>query len=499
MRIVHLGFAILFSLCSYLASAQPGIYNEDDMSLQGLFMDAQTAKYLDKPEEQIEILKKLIEKDRTCDPCQFEMSLAYLKLDDLEKAQSHIEKALKVDSNNFGYNQTAKKIYDKLDNYDKKIAVLNKMTQLSPNNIGFQEELVTTAIESGDPNLALSNIAKLEQKFGVYEKTTLWKLAIYKKKNDNKGQIDAVVALVNKFPENTRFLNNLASLYSEFGDEKMAQATWNKVIEIEPDNPDANFAIMSSDIDQADNVNYLRTIVPLIENKSIPLDEKIKELIPYISDMSNDPNEPDNVQLLKLADKMVRMYPNEAKTYALRGDIFYYIRDFTSANQDYKKTTDLNKGILSVWEQRMMNEVQMEDFQSLQITSSEAIDFFPLQFKPYFFNAMALIKNNQIPAAESQILEAQFIAAADKEANNKLKYLAALQAFESDDLKAAFNHIAIFETENVNDFLIYELLGDIHAKQGDIKKALKSWNISKTIGNASMTLSKKISEERYIN
>ena len=499
MTHIKTGVLCIIFLFSLSANGQPGIYTEDDMSLQTLFMDAQTAKYQEKYEEQIDLLKQLIAKDRTCEACHYEIALAYLSLDDLEKAASSINKALSKDPNNVGYNQGAKKIYQESLDHDGVINALNKLIQLDPNDHVVREELITTAIKANKHDLALNAINELDAKFGVYERSTMWKLEIYKDKNDEKAQIDAVIKLIEKNPENTRYLNNLASMYLDFGKEKLAQQTWNRILEIDPQDPNANYAILTSEVSGNKEVNFLRAIIPMIENKSIPLDDKIRELIPHVSDMSAKADDENNVQLLKLTDKLVRLYPEEAKVYALRGDVFHNIGDFASANVDYKKTTSLNKGILQVWEQRMINEIQMEDFESLLKTSKSATDYFPLQFNPYFFNALAMIKTGKTDKLKMQMAEAQFTAANDDKAKMRMSYLDALLSFQNEKLDATKDFVSAYANTKNTDFLVHELIGDIYAKNGDIKSAMQSWTFSQKLGNNAATLLKKISEEKYIN
>ena len=495
-KTVVLCFLFLFSLS---ANGQPGIYSEDDMSLQEIFMNAQTAKYQEKYEEQITLLKELITKDRTCVACQYEIALAYLNLDNLEKAVSSIKKALAKDPNNIGYNQAAKKIYEESLNHEEVIGILQKLIQIDPSDHVAREELVLTAIKAENYDLALSTINDLDLRYGVYERSTLWKLQVYKIKKDKKSQIEAVQQLIDENPNNTRYLNNLASMYVDFGNKKKAQETWRKILEIDPQDPNANYGILSDDVADNKEVNFLRAILPMIENKSVPVDDKIKELIPHVSDMKRDAADDTNVQLKNLADMLVKMYPEEAKVYALRGDIAHNIGDFASANEDYKKTTSLNKGILQVWEQRMNNEIQMEDFLSLLKTSQSAIDYFPLQFNPYFYNSLAMIKTGKTDKLKMQMAEAGFMASNDPNATMRMAYLQALLSFQDNKLEATQDFVKEYATTKNKDFLVQELIGDIYAKSGDMKSAIQAWNYAQKLGNNAPTLLKKISEEKYIN
>lgn len=494
-----IGLAVSIAFLCLSANAQPGIYSEDDMSLQTLFMDAQTAKYQEKYEDQIDILKQLIEKDRSCTACHYELAIAYMNLEDFEKASSSIKKALSKEPNNYGFNQTAKKIYNKTGNFDDAMGTLRNLINQNPSDLNIREEYVELAIKNGEQQKALDALTEMDSRFGTYERSTMWKLEIYESKKDKQGQLDAVNLLINSNPENTRYLNNLASMYMEFGDKKKAIETWKKILEIDPNDANANYGILVENADGDKSGGGLTSLLPMIENNSVALDDKIKELIPHVQQMSSDKNNERNIQLSEIANKLVGMYPDEAKVFALRGDIYHNLLDFASANKDYTKTIQLNKGILQVWEQRMSNEIQLEDFESLLKTSKGAIDYFPLQFSPYFYNAFAMIKTGKTDKLKMQIQEANFVAAKDETSIMRLAYLEALQSFLADDLEATKSFVNTYANDKVTDYLVHELIGDIFAKKGDIKSALQSWTFSTKLGNHSATLLKKISEEKYIN
>jgi len=496
MRTFLLGVIFILSH-HYAMYAQPGIYSEDDMKMQTIFMDAQSAKYQEKYEDQIDLLNSLLELDRACDACHYEIALAQFELKDYEKASKSIQKAINADPTNFGYNEAAIVICKENNEYSKALKYLETIIAESPTDARLLEKAVFLANEDKKYDKALSFIKVLDGLYGPYERTTKWKLDIYEKSNNQAGQLEAVEKLVAEFPDNTRFLNNLAAMNADFGNTKKAIELWKKVIEIDPDNPDANFAILSTDVDNETGQQFLKAIVPLIESTSVSIDDKISALIPYVQEMNADPTDPKNIELLKLTDKLVRQYPEEAKVYALRGDVFYYMKNYVEADKDYGKTLSMNKGIKDVWFQKMQNEIQMNDFQTLLQTSNDAIDYFPLQFEPYFYNSIALLKANKFSLADQQIQEAGFIAAKNPRSQMKTSVLKAMKSFQESNFEETINLLKKHEQED--DFILQELLGDAYANQGELKKAVAAWNKAKMSGGGSELLLKKISEEKYIN
>lgn len=496
MRIFLLGVLFILSY-QQAGSAQPGIYSEDDMKMQTIFMDAQTAKYQEKYEDQISLLNSLLELDRSCDACHYEIALAHFELKNYEKASKSIEKALSADPSNYGYNEAAIVICKENEEYSKALKYLEAIIKESPTDARLLEKAVFLANEDQKYDKALSFINELDRLYGPYERTTKWKLDIFEKTNNKAGQLEAVEKLVEEFPDNTRFLNNLAAMNADFGNKKKAMEIWKRVIEIEPDNPDANFAILSTDVGSGSDQQFLKAIMPLLESTSVSLDDKIGELIPYVQKMNTDPTDPQSIELLKVTDKLVRQYPEEAKVYALRGDVFYYLKNYTEADKDYGKTLSINKGIKDVWFQKMLNEIQMNDYETLLQTSNAAIDYFPLQFEPYFYNTMALLRAKKFSLADQQLEEAGFIAAKNPLSQMKIAILNAMKSFHESNYEEAINLLA--EHSDAQDFILQELLGDAYANQGEIKKAVTAWNKAKASGGGSQILLKKISEEKYIN
>lgn len=482
---------LVFFFISQIVFAQPGIYTEDDVAFQTKFMEAQEAKYTDKPDKQVEILKELIQMDRNCHSCYYEISLAYKKQDDYLKAETSIEKALKLDSKNKSYLHAATDIFVENKSEQKAIDTYQKLISLSPYDSFLSQSYIRNLIELGNSKEALSEIKKYEAKEGISELSTQWKINIYKDSGDDKKQLESIKALSEAHPTNVRFMNNLASKYGEMGNENKAMDIYKKVLSIDPDDPTANLVMVSKDIDNADDSQYLRAVMPLIENKSIPMDDKIKELIPYVQKMDKNPESEANSQLVKASNKLIQLYPEDGKVYALRGDIFYHTGQYLKAEEDYKKTIEINPNIYEVWDIRMRNAIQMGDNKLLKRLANQSIDLFPLKFNPYFFAGLGEIQDNNNDEAQSQIDEASFIASNNPLFNARIDLLKSKLALHEKDTDKALGLLSKYEEVNVEEFLLYETLGDIYSQKNDKSKADKFWQLSKNMGNSSSTILKK--------
>lgn len=482
---------LAFFFTHHIMFAQPGIYTEDDVAFQTKFMEAQEAKYVDKPDKQVEILRELIQTDRNCHSCYYEISLAYKKQHELSKAESSIEKALKIEPENKSYLYSATDIFVENKSEQKAIQAFQKLISISRYDPILNEQFIRKLIILGNHREALSEIKKFEEKEGISELSTKWKIGIYRDLGDDKKQLESIKILSEAHPENVRFLNNLASKYGEMGNEKKALEIYQKVLLIDSDDPTANLVMVSQDIENADDSQYLKAVMPLIENKSIPMDDKIKELIPYVQKMDKDPASESNSQLVKASNKLIQLYPEDGKVYALRGDIYYQTGQYLKAEEDYKKTIEINPNIYQVWDIRMRNAIQMGDNKLLKRIATQSIDLFPLKFNPYFFAGFGEIQDNNNLEAKNQIDEASFIASNNPLYNARIDLLRSKMALQEKKADKALEFLTKYEDVKVEEFLLYETLGDIYAQKKDKTKADKFWQLSKNMGNSSSTILKK--------
>lgn len=484
-------FVIQIAAFSFLANGQPGIYTEDDVRFQTRYLESQELKYMGKTEEQKKILQELIEMDRACHSCYYEMSLAYQKEGDLSKAESNIEKAVRYDEKNIDYLNTAFDIYVLNKNEQKMIDAFDLLIKGSSQQSMVRGKLIPDLIHLGSYKKALSEISKVENSMGITEKSTQWKMKIYQDQGDTKNEIKAVEELVETYPDDVRFLNNLASMYFEDGKKDKAVSIYKKVLTMDPDNPRANLVMLTEGIASNEDSHYLKAVMPLIENTSIPLDDKIKELIPYVQQMNGDPSSEENIQLLKASNKLIKMYPKDGKVYALQGDLNYYLGEHKKAEENYKETIQLNPNIYNVWDIRMRNAIQLDDNKLLKSLAQKAVDLFPLEFNPYFFYSLSELKDNELDNAETQMKEASFIAANDPLYNSRIDLLKAQRHIIDNQVDEALNLLTKYEEYKVEEFLLYETLGDIYSSKKDKDNAAKYWELSKNLGNSSSSILKK--------
>lgn len=488
MSMKHL-LVIPFFLLAFGILAQPGMYTEADMEFQDIFIKAQLAKYKGDVPEQISLLETVIKRQKNSDSAYNELSRAYLSLADYELAEKYAVKAHDLAPQNEWYLLNLAEIYDQRDNFNKAMEAYGKLKEINPKNPTIYHNLALIQTKSGKGEDAAKTLEALQAQNGQDEETTRRIFDIYRK----LGKEDAAVRTLRNFiadrPEDIRLLNNLALYLTEIGKQQEATKVYEQIISINPKDPAAAMALAKKDAgvsstgDTAEG-GQLSALIPMFENMSIPVDNKIKELMPYISTMKRSGSTTDNLDKISL--RLSELYPDDAKVYALRGDVLFYQGDFQGSEKNFKKAISIDDRNFALWSQYMLNLYELSDYKSLLNVSEEAVDLYPNKVTAFIYYALALHLNGDIDEATDLISEASMIAGS----NTRLKeqaLLAQLWIAKS----ASKDNLQKINLKELSDPLFLDLAADLY-KKVDKSKSISLWKEAMQRGANPERINKKI-------
>ena len=90
----------------------------------------------------------------------------------------------------------------------------------------------------------------------------------------------------------------------------------------------------------------------------------------------------------ELASIMVRVHPNEAKAFAVQGDVLFQERKYEQAQESYKKALAINDQVYLIWEQLLRIEVSRGEFQQAILDGNKALSIFPNQAALYLYTGI---------------------------------------------------------------------------------------------------------------
>lgn len=482
-------FCIAAIFCLTTATfGQIGIYTENDIELQDLFIEAQLEKHKGNTDKQIELLDEVIRRNRRSHAAYFELAKAYMEKDNPELAEKNINKALEIDQSVW-YLQLLKSIYDKTGRHTESITVCDSMIVRLSDNRQLMLDKAYHQLEAGLYPDAVNTLLEIQLKSGPSEEISKKLFEIHNSNGNTEEAVKSLKTLSDHFPGNVRFLNNLAGYLYENGRKQEALEYYNKVLKIEPDNPTASFAVARENSENSEGTP-LHRISSLLDNDNIALDDIIKELMPFMSNMTH---EGEQTELLKaISQKLVDKYPDEAKTHSVRADILFYAGDLAASEKHYEKAISIDDSKYTLWDQWLINLWEIEEYEKMEEAAMNSIELFPNQAGAFIYYSMAVFENNQRELVEEYLDEASLIA------GNNPVHLSSINIFKTwmkkDDLANDMiaSTLGKLDERHILSPVLMEMTGDLYHSISDPANTRKYWKKAINYGADRERINRKI-------
>lgn len=466
-----------------LLQAQPGMYQESEIEYQTIFFEAQEAKYKGDTDKQIELLGKLIKRDKSNGAIYSELARTYLSLANLEMAQKNALKAHELDPQKEWYLLTLAEIYEDSNQQAAAVSCYNKLKIINPRNPTIYHKLAQLLLHEKKPEEAVANLEQLQLEQGIGEETSRRIFNIHKTTGNTKKAISALNRLITAYPDNTRYLANLASYYMEQDEQSKAEELYKQILSIEPNHPKANLVLAKKDLAKNNSDSQLTALRPIIDNQNLDIDDKIKELMPYLTTMKK--GDANSKELMALSNRLVELYPEEAKAYSIRGDVHFYQGEFSISENDYKKAISLDDRKYTLWSQYLQNLWELEKLSEMKSISEEAIDLYPNKVSAFLYHAISQSKNPSEAAA--YVDEAQLIAGNNSVLRSQISITKNWLANE----KISAELLKDINLKTITEPIFFELAGDLYQRTGNTEMATKLYSQAINLGADENRINKK--------
>ncbi|MEL6926169.1 MAG: tetratricopeptide repeat protein, partial [Bacteroidota bacterium] len=207
----------------------------------------------------------------------------------------------------------------------------------------------------------------------------------------------------------------MASFYSQVGQEAKAKTVYQNILELEPNDARAAMALVGGNQKSDSDIAFLQSLKPIFANPSAGLDDKVKQLIPFIQKVAQDKSNatPLAMATIELVEILEETHPNNAKVYSAHGDLLYYTGNAAAALEKYQQSIDTRKSVYTVWEQMMYIHTELNDVEALLKLTEEAMDLFPNKAKSYYFNGLANLQQDNYMEAIDMYQQALIMSARD--------------------------------------------------------------------------------------
>lgn len=448
--------------------------NVDELVVAQLYIDASKAKLLEDYAKAVEMYKKVLQLDPYNDGAQYELAVMYFESGQYEVSRQYITAAVINDSINFIANTLKKQIETDsvevmknlngkikeaaeqyvsnkwylvmkadvmayLGAYDEASSTFAKLLGDHPDEVDYYFDWAYVLSRKGDYKGAIEVYNKAEAIIGVDENLIMQKQRLYLEAGMTEEAAAEIQRLIDANPGELRYYQMQAELYQATEQPDKAIEIYKSMLEKDPANAFALLNMAEIYRYKGDRANYIIYLKEAFKNPDLNIDSKIRVIYPYLLDSSGEGKKE---EAFSLAQIVVEAHPNEAKAHAIYGDLLYQDEQSEEALVQYRQALQLDNSVYQVWQQTFFILSELQRYDELEKTTTEALELFPSQPIIYFFNGVAnnqlhqydkaveILNIGRVLVIDNKPLKVQFYSSLGDSYNNLGKFAESDKAFD---------------------------------------------------------------------
>ena len=245
-----------------------------------------------------DLLRHCIEIDSTRSEAYYYLAQYYAGLRQREKALAYSKKAVELEPDNATYLETLANAYIGQKQYEDAIVTLERLYDKNRDREEVLAFLIQLYEQKQDYANAISTLTRLETIEGKNERLSYAKSKFYTQMGNKKAAIAEMKTLADQYPND----NNYRSLYANTlyvnGQQKKALAIYDKILKEEPDNRNAQMAMLAHYNEQEDSVRAYQMMERILVNKNATTEDRVALMRQAIGE--SEQNGGDSTRVLQL-------------------------------------------------------------------------------------------------------------------------------------------------------------------------------------------------------
>jgi tetratricopeptide (TPR) repeat protein len=409
------GFICIFHLVGSaqietISTKDTTTYSEQEVKGEERLINAISLRLTGKSKDAIPILKGLIKENKSESVYYYELARALFVEKDYDNAQLNAKKATILDKENLFYPIFEAQIYETQKNPLMASEIYEQIIANHPRVEEYYIKLSRLYSDAGMPDKSIETIDRMMSQFGESEESLFRKFQIQLNAEKTEDALSTLRHLVTIAPDNLFYKERLAGAYQYMGRKNDALNLYKEILAIDPNNARANVAMTELNSPQSPEGLKLTSIIGLVSSNNVSIDQKVNEIIPFLDKYIQLGDTSLITPLNKISEILVSTHPNEAKAWALSGDIRLHLGNYPQALQAYNHSIELNKTVYSIYDQKLLILNYLKKFDEMKIFANQTLDIFPNKLNVYINLAYAQIKTDEISNALSTLQNAELMA-----------------------------------------------------------------------------------------
>lgn len=380
-----------------------GLSEKDQIRFGAMFIDGCKERMKGNIEQAEVIFRECIKLDPSSSAVKYELGNIYRFSGMYDNALKYAKECANDEVKNQWYQLLYIECLHNKRQYSAAADVYSRLIKNYPDRPEFYEGLAAEYMYGANYEKSFKTYDEIEKKFGQNEVFTLNKIKLLKQlKRYSDAEIE-FQKLIKMAPSEARYYTYLAEFYQETGQNDKAMSTYQDVLKIDPSNPMVHLALADYYKSQNNKEKFNEEVKIAFENPDLDVNTKLKILVSYYQYTEQFPEY--LPQAYELCNIMIKTHPSSPEGFSIYADYLYRDKKTKEAAENYGKAAKLDKGSFAIWKQLMFLQSDLNQFDSLYSSSHEALELFPNQAIPYYFNGVAAIQLDKYKEATEVLNE----------------------------------------------------------------------------------------------
>lgn len=450
---------LLLAGCSVQKDAATGLSTRQKRQFDYYYFEGAKQKVLGNNSDAIKQFREALKVDPDNHATMYQLAGLLFDEGDLAQAIYWAEKAIESNPGyNFWYYGQLGQFYNQNMQFAKSAEVFEKMIKAEPDKVSNYMEAFNQYLNMRDGKSAIKVLDRMDQQFGITEQSAVNRRDVLFALGKVNEAVDAVQALVNKYPNELNFRGMLAETLVEAGRNEEAIKAYHEVLQLDPANGHAHLGLAELYRLADQNEKSFSHLKIAFADLNIPISQKLNLLAPYFLVIRT--SEEMLAQAEELSLILVKHHPGEAMSYLALSDVYNVAEKWEDARVYLLQALEFDPADFRMWQKLLSLDESLNNYQLMVEDSEQALTLFPNQQVLYLYNSYANMMVKDYKKAIGVAEEGLEIATSTDDKVNLLTTIADaynnLKDYEKSD--AAFEEVLELDPGNMlamNNYAYY--------------------------------------------
>ncbi len=317
----------------------------------------------------------------------YELASIYVQNKEFSLAEMHIDKALAFSPDQIWYNYLAANIYALGEKYDKAIERFSLLIKKKPGEMDFYLGLAEVYISQREYKKAIEVYDEVDKNLGKSQAISLQKNKLYMALGDKNSAVKELNELYVFLGNDVHVKRILADFYIQTEDIDQAINTYNEILAVYPNDGYAYIGLAECYRLTQKPEEAIEALTHAFNDKEVPSDLKVNLILNLMQIAQN------NAGLTSTIEKLIVV---SYEQFPDNNDIKTLYVEYLLRYQKYQEARDILRSVLkdrkdkyALWEQTILIDNQLQNWDSCYALANEALKYFPSQNFLYFFKGFS--------------------------------------------------------------------------------------------------------------